>query len=438
MKNARSPNPVSPYCTGCGACVGKSNDTLRMDWDTYGFLTPRKTSTLEVPLAAIQACPFVPAQRGSDDPDEDVLARIFLPHAKNEDADIGHFESTYIGYSPKYRATSSSGGLATYLFEKILEKGIADHLFVVTEGGDGYSYRLVSKDEDINSTSKTRYFPVSLEKLFHLIGELDGKVAVSGVACFVKAIRMRQRTDLEFANKVSFVVGIICGGLKSKSFTDYLASNAGAGDNFRTPEYRVKDAASTSNDYSFSAIDQSGRRHFMKMSAVGDMWGTGMFKAKACDFCTDVLTELADVSLGDAWLPEYRQDGLGNSVIITRSRIADIIIAEGIHSGQLEVRPCPPSKVIDSQSSSFAHRRGGLKFRLFLARISLQPLPYVRKRLLKPASVSYSLVQIQREVTRSLSLSIWSRNKNAFAFNKKMRLHLRILRVLTRLHHILR
>jgi coenzyme F420-reducing hydrogenase beta subunit len=42
------------------------------------------------------------------------------------------------------------------------------------------------------------------------------------------------------------------------------------------------------------------------------MWGTGLFKSNACDFCDDVTTELADVSL-DAWIP-YNKDGLGNSV----------------------------------------------------------------------------------------------------------------------------
>ncbi len=39
------------------------------------------------------------------------------------------------------------------------------------------------------------------------------------------------------------------------------------------------------------------------------MWGGGLFKANAYDFCDYVTTELADISLDDARLPRYNQDG---------------------------------------------------------------------------------------------------------------------------------
>src|SRR5699024_5729330 len=95
-------------------------------------------------------------------------------------------------------------------------------------------------------------------------------------------------------------------------------------------EYRIKDSNSLSSDYSFGAFDNDEDFYQMKMKEVGDMWGTGLFKANACDFCNDVTTELADISLGDAWLDEYKMDGLGNSIIITRSTIANEIIKKGI------------------------------------------------------------------------------------------------------------
>src|SRR5690606_21486056 len=109
------------------------------------------------------------------------------------------------------------------------------------------------------------------------------------------------------------------------------------GDYFKQ-EYRIKDKNSTASDYSFGAYDKTHDFYQMKMSKVGDMWGTGLFKSNACDFCTDVLTELADISLGDAWLPEYRLDGLGNSVIISRSKLADELIKNGIKDQSLVVK----------------------------------------------------------------------------------------------------
>lgn len=98
------------------------------------------------------------------------------------------------------------------------------------------------------------------------------------------------------------------------------------------------------------------------------IWGTGYFKANACDFCDDVTTELADISLGDAWLPEYQNDDNGHNVIITRSKIADDIIQKGIQNKELKVEELPFNRLLLSQKGSFNHRHKGLRYRIVNAR----------------------------------------------------------------------
>src|SRR5690606_17900611 len=142
-----------------------------------------------------------------------------------------------------------------------------------------------------------------------------------------KAVRLKQHYYPQYKEKISFLVGIICGGLKSRFFTDYLANKSGIEGKYSKQEYRIKDANSRAIDYSFGAYDSSGDFHQMKMKTVGDMWGTGLFKSHACDFCDDVTTELADISLGDAWIPPYNKEGLGTSVIVTRTKTADLLIS---------------------------------------------------------------------------------------------------------------
>ncbi len=407
-----------------------------MTWDEYGFQVPRKEITGPVSDASIRACPF--NRVDSSETDEDVIAADMLRSAPNVHPELGHYERTYIGYSKDHRRTSSSGGIATYIFSKLFESGVAQHIFVVTGDNGTYRYRLISNQSEVSITSKTRYYPVTLDEFFAIAMQVEGRIAVSGVACFVKSIRMRQRADAVFREKVSFITGIICGGWKSRSFTEYLADRAGAGADFRNPEYRVKDENSTSNDYSFSAMAATGSTHTMKMAKVGDMWGTGMFKAKACDFCTDVMTELADISLGDAWLPEYRSEGLGNSIIITRSSLAEELIQRGISNNELIARPCDEAKVVASQHSSFLHRRDALKFRIGVAKILNQPVPYVRKRVLKRISFSYAMVQILREITRSKSLDFWRKAKSSGKFDRRMRPYLLALKIATRINQKIR
>ncbi|MCF3112116.1 Coenzyme F420 hydrogenase/dehydrogenase, beta subunit C-terminal domain [Niabella sp. CC-SYL272] len=424
------------FCTGCGVCVSESEQVIKMDWDEYGFLKP-VTIDGAIPRAAMKVCPFNPEPEAVV-ADEDQLAAIFLGQATKRDAEIGCFEGTYIGYSRQFRNSSSSGGIATYLFKQLLQEKIVDHLYVVREVKGGYEYQLFSNVEDIKRTSKTRYIPITLEKLFTEINKIEGRIAVSGVACFIKAIRLKQYYYPDLKNKIPFLIGIICGGWKSRFFTDFLAQHAGISGSYHNQQYRIKDANSMASDYSFGAYDEMDVFYQMKMSTVGDMWGSGLFKSKACDFCTDVLTELADVSLGDAWLPEYRTDGLGNSVIVTRTSLADQLIKKGILNGDLELNMVNKDKIIESQRPSFLHRQNGLKLRMRHAKSRGYVLPYVRKRMLKSISIVYSIVQLQRQVTREKSLRYWRSTPSLEAFHYKMYKELKRLRLVTRIYHKMR
>ncbi|GLK77127.1 hypothetical protein GCM10008171_23810 [Methylopila jiangsuensis] len=428
--------PLNVLCTGCGVCISESRGALRMAWNEDGFLTPELApgaSAADVPASAVKVCPFNPEPEAAVR-DEDALADIFLADAKQSHPRCGRFEGSYIGYSIEYRPTSSSGGIATYVFKKLLERGDVDYLFVVqNDVNDRYKYCIFDKNDDIRKMSKTRYYPVSLDELFSVIEQKNGRVAVSGVACFIKAVRLKQYYYPEFREKIPFLLGIICGGLKSRSYTDYLAQNAGVRGNFFAPEYRVKDAKSTANDYSFSAIDENNKTHTMKMRRVGDMWGTGLFKSRACDLCTDVMTELSDISLGDAWLPDYKTDGLGNSVVITRSALAESIIQSGLESKELVLKATPITRVAQSQGGGFRHKQKAVKFRAWMAEhVSLLPMPVIRERLLDDVSIADAFVQVLRERARSKSLQYWLETKDADAFRRRIRSSLRRLKAARR------
>lgn len=423
-------------CTGCGICVSESPDALKMELNQFGFLTPIKIGD-NINENAIRVCPFNPTP-DQEVSDEDKLADLYLKDATNYDFKIGRYENTYVGYSNEFRNVSSSGGIATYIFKKILETKIVDNLFIVEEVEGKYIYQFFNHKDEITKISKTRYIPVTLEELFLKIYQINGTVGVSGVACFIKAIRLKQHYHPELKNKIPFLVGIICGGLKSKFFTDYLAQKSGIENNYFNQEYRIKDSKSSASDYSFGAFDEKRKFHQMKMKKVGDMWGTGLFKSNACDFCTDVLTELADISLGDAWLPQYRNDGMGNSIIITRSKIADNIIKTGILDDTLHVTNLIKEQIIASQYSSFTHRQDAVNFRIKVRKLKNKTIPKIRNRNLRSISISYKIVQLQRLRTRSSSLKIWENTPNATIFDKKIKRELNILKLVTTVYHKLR
>lgn len=420
-------------CVGCGACVVGSE--CEMKWNLKGFLEPSNISC--VLEDANRYCPFnlTPEKVVMT---EKELADIFLAEAPHKSNDrIGHYYKTYVGYAEKYRKTSSSGGLATYITAQLLEDEQVDFVVSVGKGAaDYYDYKISSSVDELLTTSKTKYYPVSMANALKHIEDNDGRYAIVGTACFIKAIRLLQYYNPLFKKRIKFTVGIICGGQKSKYYTDYLASHLKLSPNsFVNPLFRVKDEESTAIDYSFSCIDSNGATQTLKMQSLGDMWGTGLFKNNACDFCEDVTAELADISLGDAWLSPYVNDGKGHNVIVTRSKLGNEIISNGSLNKSLSVSILSLSAFLKSQKGSFNHRHIGLPHRASIAQKKERNIPPKRFLHNKP-SLIFKLVQSQRMRVRSKSLSCWRSSPGKFEQN--MNLDLQLLKLLTKIYHRLR
>ena len=428
-------------CTGCGICVTEcTTNSISMDWNTNGFLVPQVTeNSCSDDGACIKVCPFNPFPK-EDVKTEDELANIFQKdEGLKVDSKIGKYDKTYVGYSKEHRKTSSSGGLATYFLSQLFDRNIVDAVVVVVNYTDDasqfYNFKLIKTKEDLLKGSKTRYYPVSLEGALLELDCFDGRVAIVGVGCFIKAIRLKQYENPVFSSKVAFLIGIICGGLKSKFYTDFLASKTiGTQEGIKAPEYRIKKSKNMASDYYFG-LDYKKKKYSLRMRDVGDMWGTGFFKSNACDFCEDVTTELADVSLGDAWLKPYVNEGDGNSIIISRHKLASQILLEGQASGELKIQDLSLDDLKLSQKGSFNHRQKGLVYRVNRRKGKGLLTPPKRERSLQKIDVFFKIVQLFRQRTRSKSISNWNCSENVEQFENKMKKELLLLRIVTKVYH---
>lgn len=426
-------------CIGCGLC-SVVNPSIKMLWDKYGFLIPDVNNENPIEIDPIRVCPFNPYPENKVKT-EDELSSLFLKNAPLSHPQVGRYYNTYAGYSHEFRLTSSSGGLATYILTELIERGIVQHVISVklsTRSGYHYEYAISSDKDNLIKSAATKYFPVTLSEVLQEARQLEGKIAIVGVGCFVKGIRLLQYYDSLWREKIGFIVGIICGGVKSRFFTEYLVSKSGVSyQDYHNPEFRIKDLDSAASDYSFGCLDSKGEHHSIKMKSVGDMWGTGMFKNNACDFCDDVTTELADISLGDAWLQPYASEGKGTNVLVSRSAIAEHIIREGINNGNLHIEVLPVQKLISSQQGSFNHRQNTIAYRIKKARHSGKIIPPKRYEQNK-ISLDLKWVQNQRMKIRKLSLEQWLRTKNSLIFDKQLYKPLHKLKQKTLLNHYIR
>lgn len=429
-------------CIGCGACTAhNASQNLKMDWNSLGFLIPKQeVPTVITDYNLIKVCPFNPSPEKEVET-ENELANLFLKDAPLHHPKIGKYFNTYVGYSPEFRLTSSSGGLASYITKELLNRRIADRVYSVREttaGKNHFEYGAITSSECVSDFSQTKYYPVTMADFFKDLSSSNKKVAVVGIACFIKAIRLYQYYHPEVKDKIVFLIGIICGGMKSRFFSEYLSAKTGITNNtFSHPQFRIKNFKSTASDYTYGCIDHNGKFRSIKMQLVGDMWGTGMFKNNACDFCDDVTTELADISLGDAWLDPYNKDGRGTNVIVTRSRMAEDLIKEGITSKKISIEYLPLATFLFSQQGSFNHRHKALGYRIKKAKQQGARISTKRHDNEK-LSWDFKLVQKKRMIIRKQSLLLWKKTKSIDCFEREMKKYLYRLRWATRIYHYLR
>jgi coenzyme F420-reducing hydrogenase beta subunit len=242
-------------CIGCGLCAYKCpSKALKMQWNEYGFLVPLLSGTCEADSSCLTVCPFNPYPE-KEVKTEDELADLFLNEATLFYPKIGKYNGIYTGYSNEFRSTSSSGGIATFVFTDLLERGIVKHVISVKESnkpGIHYEYAISNNKQELLTSSKTKYYPVTLSSVLSQINELKGKIAIIGVSCFIKGIRLAQHSDPSLKKKILFLAGIICGGVKSRFFTEYLSDIVDVSKEYcYKPDFRIKDINSTASDYSF-------------------------------------------------------------------------------------------------------------------------------------------------------------------------------------------
>lgn len=366
------------YCVGCGACTVLPGSPMRLGWTALGHFEAfaRPEPSAEVDDARLQAvCPF-----GASAPSEDELAAGLFPDAAPH-AEIGRHLAAYAGHVGEgaWRQQGSSGGMGSWIAAELLRTGAVDAVIHVhprrPDAADErlFAYGISSTPEEVAAGAKSRYYPVELGGAMAALRARPGRYAVIGVPCFVKAVRLLARQDPVIAERVAACIALVCGHLKSARFAESLAWQAGVPPGaLQAIDFRHKLPGRPANEYGLAVEATAGPAggagplvRPMKELAGHD-WGMGFFKLQACDYCDDVLGELADIVVGDAWLPDYLADAAGTNIVVVRRPDLAAMVETAIAEGRLALRPIGAAAVAASQRAGLRHRRDGLAYRLWL------------------------------------------------------------------------
>ena len=401
------------YCIGCGACA-VVDPSIRIAFNHHRQYQAMLPIVESEGRAASSVCPFA-----EGNPNENDIGKELYSDSAAFDPMIGYHIALYAGWVKEsdFRASGSSGGMGSWVLCELLTRGFVDYVVLVEAadpsavGDPLFRYTIVSSVEEVRSNAKSRYYPVELSRIAKMIQETDGKYAVVGIPCFLKALRLLCRQDLVLRERVAYTVGLVCGHLKSAAFSELLAWQVGINpEDLREIDFRRKIPGEKASNYGVMAQGSLNGQREIKYGAnrdlLGSNWGLGFFKYKACEYCDDVMAELADITIGDAWLPEYEKDDRGTNIIVLRKPELLQICKDAAATGRIQLEPLGIDRIVASQDAGFRHRREGLAYRLHIAQSEgrwhppkrIEPdekhIPRRRKQLLR---LRYKMSEISHE-----------------------------------------
>lgn len=375
--------PKKNLCTGCGTCVGVcALDALNMrrtrDSIYIPFVNPLKCTQCKV---CVQVCP------GYVHDSQKLNRHIF--GKEPEDSFLGNYISCYIGHSQneRVRYESSSGGVATTLLLFALKRGIINGAIVTKMSNSNPLEPEVfiarTKDEIILA-SKSKYCPVPINSMLKNVLTND-RLAIVGLPCHIHGLRKAELLTRELKDRIILRIGLFCGHTVNFSGTEFLLERMGINvEDVVELDYRGKGWPG-----GMTIKLKDGSERFLPLQIYwGHFFAPFFFTPIRCTFCNDGTNELADISLGDAWLPELRKDDAGESIIVVRTPIGKEVFQKAVTSRKLKVNEIKSDKVIQSQKGMLNFKKKGVKARISLVKILGKGVPKF-EILIKPRLIYY-------------------------------------------------
>jgi coenzyme F420 hydrogenase subunit beta len=311
------------------------------------------------------------------------------PQCTLEEVLLGKHGNCYTGYSTdhKIRYNSSSGGLVTQLLIFALEERMIDGA-LVTKMNDKNPTRpqpfIARTPEEIVEASKSKYCPVPANVAAKEILDRKGKYATVGLPCHVQGLRKASQFNKELRERIALCLGLFCSHGESFSMTDCILHRFGI---------KIEDVARI--DY--RGKGWPGTLTVKLNSEIGvdcpfSEWivahRSQLFTPSRCLLCCDETAELADISFGDAWLPEFSKDRIGTSIAVVRTSIGERVLQEAMLKKKIELRKLDCNKVIRSQGKMH-FKKNGLRVRFFMTKLQGKMTPVYAQKLPKPNLIDY-------------------------------------------------
>ena len=414
------------WCIGCGMCAAICpRARLAISWNERGEYNPKEVEENcakcnENCSLCYQVCPAHGQTKNETEVGTDLYGNILGVHFRKE---TGYYLDSFVGYSNDHRATSASGGMASWTLEALLSSGEVDAVAAVgrTSNPDKlFEFKMCQSVEEIRDCGRSAYYPVEISQVIQYILHNEGRYAIIGLPCVCKSIRLAQDKLPKLKRRITHVLGLTCGHQCSKFFAEYICA-LGGGDphDLREIIFRTKDLSQPASNHGITFRSGEGdtlvHKQVLWKDGVGLAYTSGYFQLPGCFYCDDVFAECADMTFMDAWLPDYVKDPEGTSLVVVRGKQINAMLQKAISDDTISCHTLPIDKIIQSQR--------GVVHRKRVRKTEKGNTPQLREDILKrPLFFMPNMSMLHKEIARKTSAS-WKIDKN----HKRMFNHIRML-----------
>jgi len=267
---------------------------------------------------------------------------------------LGNFESCYLGHSTdtNIRWNATSGGLITSILAFCFKTGLIDCAIVASSSAETPLISravIATSEKEILQAFGSRYAPIPINAAIKEALTMGERIAVVGLPCHIQSLRRAEVQLPELKNKIVLHLGMFCSHNVSSHATDFVLLHKG----LKTRDvlefsYRGKGWPS-----GIRIKTKQGKIAYIpnSKSIWASLFSSFVYSTPYCLSCTDQTNELADISFGDAWLPDVvERDKIGRSICITRTEIGTSVLEQAVQAKAIKLTNLEPGRVVDSQA----------------------------------------------------------------------------------------
>ena len=333
----------SNLCIGCGACV-QADPSLRLELDEQSqSFRPSGPGN----AAAAAVCPAVQV-------DFDGLHKLVFGDAPV--TPLGVVSSVMLAQSTNIERNraASSGGLIKELLHELLSREEVTGVIALSHiEGLRFEPKLLTQPAEIDELPGSIYHAISFERALQLLSENDGRFVLVAIPCQLEGIYSYIRQNRpELMQRIYCTVGLICGwqythhairaicefkGVDFDSITDIAFRGGGPVGRLRITTPAGETSVHRRVDFRYQvAFDRS-------------------FNIPRCHVCVNHSNFLADLVVGDAWLPSTVRTQTGISLVICRAQRMTELMRKLANEQRVVLTDVSTEEIIESQTRRIAY-----------------------------------------------------------------------------------